>query len=170
LTRSEFVDLVRFLSELGKVGPYSVSKSRLVRRWQVLEASPAADEAVRAGGLVGAMQDPHLIWASAYSTVAGALPVADLPGVGRMGLSLVRCQLEASIGGPVLLRFNGGKGMTIWLDRTPVEASDVIQMTVPAGVHTLTFAFDRHAHADVMRVELDDVPGSPAQVRVQGGK
>ena len=37
LTRGELVDLVRFLSELGKVGPYSVSKARLVRRWQVLE-------------------------------------------------------------------------------------------------------------------------------------
>src|SRR5262249_54166250 len=37
LARAELVDLVRFLSELGKVGPYSVSKARLVRRWQVLE-------------------------------------------------------------------------------------------------------------------------------------
>ena len=32
LTRTELVDLVRFLSELGKVGPFAVSKSRLVRR------------------------------------------------------------------------------------------------------------------------------------------
>src|SRR5437879_12604240 len=36
LTRAELVDLVRFLSELGKVGPFVVSRSRLVRRWQVL--------------------------------------------------------------------------------------------------------------------------------------
>ena len=35
LTRDEFRDLTRFLTELGKVGPYSVSKDRLVRRWQV---------------------------------------------------------------------------------------------------------------------------------------
>src|SRR5438309_2242387 len=42
LTRAELVDLVRFLSELGKVGPYAVSPARLVRRWQALETSPAA--------------------------------------------------------------------------------------------------------------------------------
>src|SRR5205807_7719209 len=42
LTRGEIVDLDRFLSELGKVGPYPVSKARLVRRWQVLEPTPNA--------------------------------------------------------------------------------------------------------------------------------
>ena len=31
------VDLVRFLSELGKVGAYGPNKARLVRRWQVIE-------------------------------------------------------------------------------------------------------------------------------------
>src|SRR5262249_28089278 len=40
LTRSELVDLVRFLSELGKVGRYAVGTRRVCRRWQVLEPSP----------------------------------------------------------------------------------------------------------------------------------
>ena len=34
LTHGELIDLVRFMSELGKVGPYAVDKSRVVRRWQ----------------------------------------------------------------------------------------------------------------------------------------
>ena len=38
LTRGELLDLVRFLSELGKVGPYSVGPARVVRRWEALEA------------------------------------------------------------------------------------------------------------------------------------
>src|SRR5205085_5347404 len=42
LTRSELVDLARFLSELGKIGPYAVSKAPLVRRWQVLETTGPA--------------------------------------------------------------------------------------------------------------------------------
>ena len=40
LTRDELVDLVRFLSELGKIGPYSVGQARVVRRWQVLQPPP----------------------------------------------------------------------------------------------------------------------------------
>ena len=47
MTRGEVVDLVRFLSELGKLGPYAVSpQSRFVRRWQVLEP-PASAPPVR---------------------------------------------------------------------------------------------------------------------------
>jgi putative heme-binding domain-containing protein len=34
MTKQEFVDLVRFLSELGKVGPYATPKARLIRRWE----------------------------------------------------------------------------------------------------------------------------------------
>src|SRR5262249_16457550 len=60
LTRSELVDLVRFLSELGKVGPYAVGKARLVRRWQVLEATPAAREALGRGGLDGVVANATL--------------------------------------------------------------------------------------------------------------
>ena len=45
LTRGELVDLVRFLSELGKIGPYAVSKARVFRRWQVLDPAPRRDAA-----------------------------------------------------------------------------------------------------------------------------
>ena len=46
LTRGELVDLVRFLSELGKIGPYSVGKARVVRRWQVLDNSQSVRTAL----------------------------------------------------------------------------------------------------------------------------
>ncbi|MEX0867341.1 MAG: PVC-type heme-binding CxxCH protein, partial [Pirellulales bacterium] len=36
LTRDELVDLVRFLSELGKVGPFAVGQQPVVRRWQAM--------------------------------------------------------------------------------------------------------------------------------------
>ena len=36
LTRRELVDLVRFLSDLGKVGDFAVSRKAYVRTWRVL--------------------------------------------------------------------------------------------------------------------------------------
>src|SRR4029077_17930236 len=35
LTDAEFLDLVRFMSELGKPGPYAVTAAPVVRRWRV---------------------------------------------------------------------------------------------------------------------------------------
>ena len=51
LTRPELIDLVRFLSQLGKIGPFSVGTDRVLRRWQVLEATPEVKSAMAAGGL-----------------------------------------------------------------------------------------------------------------------
>ncbi len=179
LTHGELVDLVRFLSELGKVGPYSVSKARLVRRWQVLEPTREAYGLLsRTSHASAAGNDPSLTWAPAYSTVAGELPTEAMP-LFRMGTgaekqvvqaSFVRCQLDASTAGRARLLLNSAKGVRAWLDGEPVEAREDIVIDLGAGPHTLTFDLDRAARAEPLRVELDDVPGSPARVRVVGGK
>ena len=40
MTRAEFLDLVRFLSELGKPGPYAIRPVPAIQRWKVLKAVP----------------------------------------------------------------------------------------------------------------------------------
>jgi hypothetical protein len=60
--------------------------------------------------------------------------------------------------------------VSLWLDGKLVGAQDVTELTVPAGVHTLTVALDLGARREPLRCELDDKPGSPARVRVVGGK
>ena len=104
--------------------------------------------------------------------MAGLLPLADVPHLkaGQGGVTLLRCQLDASTPGPVLLRFNSANGVSLWLDGKLVGAQDVTELTVPAGVHTLTVALDVGARREPLRCELDDKPGSPARVRVVGGK
>ena len=42
MTRAEFVDLVRFLAELGKPGPYAIRTIPTIQRWRVLKPVPAA--------------------------------------------------------------------------------------------------------------------------------
>ncbi len=130
LTRSELVDLVRFLSELGKVGPYSVSKARLVRRWQALEPTKEAFGLLsRNSHAAAASNDPSLHWSSAYSTVAGELPLDAVPTLTmRTGAekqetrtSFVRCLLDATTPGKAKLLLNSTKGVKLWLDGTPVE-------------------------------------------------
>jgi putative heme-binding domain-containing protein len=89
LTRGELIDLVRFLSDLGKVGPYAIGKARVVRRWQVLEPTPEAAAALRrTRNRSGGADDPRLRWAPAYSRVDGTLPLDVVPPQGpRDGLS-----------------------------------------------------------------------------------
>jgi putative heme-binding domain-containing protein len=179
LTHGEMIDLVRFLSELGKVGPYSVSKARLVRRWQSLEPTREAYGLLsRTSHASAAGNDPSLVWSPAYGTVAGELPVEAMP-LFKMGTgadkqvvlaSFVRCQLDATTAGRAKLLLSSAKGVKGWLDGEPVEVRPEMVLDLSAGPHTLTFAVDRGVRNEPLRVELDDVAGSPARVRVVGGK
>ena len=174
LTRNELLDLVRFLSELGRVGPYSVSKARLVRRWQALDATPEARQLLSSSGPGTTLDAASLRWEPEYSTVAGVLPLEDTPRLDVGGnvdaTAVVRCQVEASTPGPVVLRLNTAQGLRLWLDRKPVEVKEATPLDVPAGVHTLTFVVDLGQRKVPLRCELEDQPGSPARVRVVGGK
>jgi putative heme-binding domain-containing protein len=175
LTRAELVDLVRFLSELGKVGPYQASTARLVRRWQVLESNPKTQELLRTTRLASATgADPALVWSSAYGMVSGALPLDAVPVIKYRGdaspVSLARCQLDVTTAGKVKLLFHSTEALTAWLDGNPVELSEQTVLDLPAGVHTLTLAQDRDKRKEPLRVELDDVAGSLARVRIVGGK
>jgi putative heme-binding domain-containing protein len=179
LTRPELVDLVRFLSELGKVGPYAVGKARVVRRWQTLTPTREAYDALSRVGIVAiTRENAALTWAPAYSTVAGSLPLADLPRfelyvpskTEREPTSFARCELEATTAGAVRLRLSTARGLTVWLDREPLEAREDMVVSLSAGRHTLTFAVDRGQRREPLRCELDDVAGSPARAQLVGGK
>jgi putative heme-binding domain-containing protein len=175
LTRGELIDLVRFLSELGKVGPYSVSKARLVRRWQALEPTKAARDLLESTSFASAASDDsRLVWSPAYSTVAGGLPPDDLPrfdlGTEVGSIAFVRCHLDASTAGKAKLLFNFTRGLSAWLDRVPLEVKEESLLDLATGSHTLTLAVDLRQCKAGLRIELEDVPGSPAHVRLIAGK
>ncbi len=190
LTRGEVVDLVRFLSELGKIGPYSLSKGQVFRRWRVLEPTPSAytelhrwglQTVAKAGGSgYGSTDSAALTWSPAYSEVSGLLPLADLPAitlkapagsgaeVGRTGFA--RSQIDVTTPGRVRLTLNSPRGLSLWLDGTSVEPRAAIDLDLTAGLHTLTFAVKPGERAEGLRCTLDDLPGSPARARVVVGK
>jgi hypothetical protein len=104
---------------------------------------------------------------------AEAVPLFQLPvNFEKVGVraGFARCQLDATTAGRAKILLNSAKGLKAWLDGEPVEARPELVLDLSAGVHTLTFLLDRGARREPLRVELDDVPGSAARVRVVGGK
>jgi putative heme-binding domain-containing protein len=174
LTKAEFVDLVRFLSELGKVGPYAVSKARLVRRWQTLEDTPNLRRLLETGPAAALRDDPKVIWNSAYSNVAGMLPPTEMPrvelGQDKIPMAFVRFQLDTTTAGAVLLKLNEKRGVRLWLNQNEIPVREAIPLSLPLGIQTVTLAIDLSQRKEPLRCELEDQPNSPARVRVVGGK
>ncbi len=184
MTRAELVDLVRFLSEMGKIGPYAVSKARVVRRWQVLEINSAAHTELRRWGLGAAAKAGNsygdradasgLVWSPAYSEVSGTLPLDVLPTINvnpELGdVGFARCQVDVSTPGRVRLAFNSVTGLSLWVDGIPTDPKPALDLDLTSGIHTLTFAVRAGKRSEGLRATLEDIPGSLAKAQAVVGK
>jgi putative heme-binding domain-containing protein len=174
MTRAELVDLIRFLSELGKIGPYSVGKARAIRRWQVLETIPDSLRRSHAAIDAALRGDPRLGWGPAYSLVSGVLPLDAIGSVtssdDSAALGLVRGQVDVSTPGRVKLAFNASEGLSIWVDGSSVESGNEVVLDLRTGTHTILLGVDLKKRRDGIRCVLDDVPGSNARAQVVVGK
>ncbi len=178
LTRAELVDLVRFLSELGKIGRFAVGTERVCRRWQVLDAVAEGREALAHGGpeTVLPLEDP-LMWRPAYTTVAGLLPLSEWTESGRSpepaSLALARTQLQVTTAGKVQVSFKTTEGLRFWIDGRRVEPArgspTALLLDLTPGLHTLGVAVDLAHRREGIRCILEDVPGSPARRRSSSG-
>ena len=160
------VDLVRFLAELGKLGPYAVRPEvRLARRWEV--STPRPTDPV--GPLAAPVAAPTTAWTPAYSTVAGWLPRGDLvPFATTTGPTLVaRTEVEVGTAGAVRLVV-APPDAAVWVDDRPVSvapgAPGTRDVSLTAGPHRVTIAASGGTDPG-LRLELRDAPGSPAQAR-----
>ncbi|MCH8829482.1 MAG: HEAT repeat domain-containing protein [Planctomycetes bacterium] len=179
LTRGEILDLVSFLSRLGKVGKFSLGTTRVVRTWRVLDDTAEARFRLRRTSYQSAAgDDTAFVWQSRYSMVAGELPVSSLPelrirgrsAAGARGMSFVRFRLTVTTPGKLALRFNTTAGLTLWLGTSPLTVSSRTVLDLPRGTHRLTLGIDRNKRNGPLRVELLDVPGSAAIVKLVKGK
>lgn len=130
LPRDDFVDLIAFLSALGRDGPFKVPANRFVRRW--------------------ILEDGSVV----YSRVSGALPVADIRG------STVTCEIEVTTAGSVAIEVFQHDGLRITRnDLTDnLRAARIVQ-DLPVGRHQFHFRVPGNRKAP-MRVEVVPVPQS----------
>ncbi len=172
LTRQEFIDLVRFLSELGK-GPYLAQPGKVVRTWQTVLPTKELFTAVTRDRLGAIATDGSLSWAPVYAMVGGDLPTADLVkwNIGQQPFqAAARFQLDCTAAGKAALKLPSTTGLQAWLDGAPLELKGETILNLTAGLHTVTFSVKLDERNDPLRVELDDVKDSPARVRIVGGK
>lgn len=146
LKEQELVDLARFMMELGKSPKYTVDAAPRVRNWSVLTNTPAAAQKINRTSLDTVAGDlAELIWVPVPSTVAGHLPVAELPSFQLYrdlpAMGFARFDLNVQQAGSILLDLSAqGEAVSFWLDGQPRKLpipEEAIQLA--AGTHRLVF-------------------------------
>ena len=165
----EQVNLLRFLSELGKPGPYQSGNPMLVRRWRVLPGAAAEQLAADPAALQSPARATALPWSPAYTLVSGDLPADAMASEGQP-VAFARADIDVTTPGRIGLRVGDVKGLSLWVDGQPVDVQSDVEVGLTRGQHALTFKIDVGVRSSGLRLEIRDVPGSPASARPVGGR
>ncbi len=149
LRQDEFVDLVRFLSELGREGAYKIAPKRFVRSWRGMGVMEQATvDHIRHVGLP-ALNDPNTTypWQRVYSTVDGSLPLSELPAANKMYPwfpKIAQFGLKLAEAHTIKLGLNEIRGVALVVDDHLVsEVSQTVELKLTAGSHLISVLVTR---------------------------
>jgi putative heme-binding domain-containing protein len=174
LSHEELLDLAKFVSELGKPGPYAIPKVPAVQRWRVLRepaaellADPPNVELLR----VHLLAAPADAWSVAYGMVNGTLPLAELRSSDGPALLYLQGEVNVTTGGEVQFRVQSTEPTITWVDAEPFESAREITTNLLPGRHTITLRIESSDRTEPkLRVEVARPEGSTAQLDVVGGQ
>jgi hypothetical protein len=173
LTQQEFLDLARFVSELGKEGgKYNAPAVPTIQRWRVL-SEPHAE---LLAGIPNVEQlreyvldTPAEAWQSAYAMVDGRLPLSELRK-DEQPLYLLG-ELDVVVDGEVMIRVESSQPLQAWLDATPLEAKSESTLDLAKGRHKLAVRIESaKAENPTLRVSVVKPVGSAAQIDIVAGQ
>ena len=180
LTQQELLDLARFVSELGKPGPYAIRSTPTIQRWKLLE-NPPADLATGGADAVPAdelfeklvLKGQGLRWKSAYGKTAGGLPLDEFVAPGGSGNQTLWLQgeISADAAGPVDLRITAPEGTAAWVGGTRLDLTKTGSVPLAQGGNRLTLRVPVTAGAgQEVKVEVHKTKDSPRRIDVAGGQ
>jgi len=153
LTEGERLDLFRFLSELGKPGPFDATKGSMARVWRVNTSATPAEEILKSE--VGGP-----LWLPFYTTLSGALLKTELETdfslAARHDVFFVATRFQTAKSGSVKLLLHGVNSPKAWVDGKPVGGNTEMAADLPAGTHTFVVKLDPSQLPDQIRLETAD--------------
>jgi putative heme-binding domain-containing protein len=158
LTRQESLDLLKFLTELGKVGNYSTPRAPLVRSWETIDKTAA--DLVQNKSELATVTDESLPWTPAYSRVNGVLPQSELPSHQNSGsdkkVTYSRFPIEMTTDGKRTLKMmRAGDGVRLYVDGKRMTSDHLVELELAKGVHSVLLVVDYDAGLEPIAVLIE---------------
>ncbi|TWU60245.1 Membrane bound L-sorbosone dehydrogenase [Rubripirellula tenax] len=158
LTESELVDLIAFMSALGRTAEFTVSTQSLLRSFETLVFSPEANRKLnRTSTDTVAGDDPDMLWRPMTATVNGTIPLSELDRFQQHKqtppTSFIRFDVKLSDDGNVAVKLPA-EGIDAWVDGKPTPIWELADLNLSAGQHRIVLAFDRSKLETAFGIEL----------------
>ncbi|QDS95154.1 hypothetical protein FF011L_39410 [Roseimaritima multifibrata] len=170
LSAEEQIDLIRFLTELGKPGRFDSSRGGVARVTEVLAGTHRVEQEGIQRILDGA---PGLKWQPVLTRVDGTLTAAQLKAAtvhpSRMSLIHAYIRTEMSVSEPGIAKFTiaGATHVTAWIDGVEIpqlanpegskEKNIQFEKDLSGGTHTLLLRLDARELPETLQIRSSDV-------------
>ena len=160
LTEAEQVDLIKFLTQLGRPGNYDASKGGVARVYEVFAGTHRVEQQGADRIISGEVTKG---WKPLTSRVNGTVfgnTLLTMTAPPR-NISLVniylRTRIEVAKDGEVTLSANGPDKAALWIDGEPVDGETSFTTNLSAGEHTVLVRLDAKAVPQSFRLVSRDV-------------
>ena len=145
LTQQEQVDLIKFLTQLGRPGNYDASKGGVARVYEVFTGTQRADD----GNIQAIMSETQADqWVPFLSRVNGSVAGVQLARKAKVDRAkesvdvYLKTDIEVATDGDVTLSANGADAADLWVDSMPIEGDTNFTTELAAGKHTVVIRLD----------------------------
>jgi hypothetical protein len=141
LTQQEQVDLIKFLTQLGRPGNYDASKGGVARVYDVLPSATRGDARVLSGELKAG-------WVPLMSRVNGTIFGNSLAGIIKasnddsLAHVYLRTNVESASDGQVTFSVNGADTADLWIDGNQIDGKTIFTAKLNAGTHSVLVRLD----------------------------
>ena len=160
LSEAEQVDLIKFLTQLGKPGDYDASKGGVARIYEIFAGHHRIEQEGADRIINGEIKNgwkPH--WSRVNGDVRGEV-VKELTKQ-PINTALVnvyfRTEIEASADGEATFNVAGPEKAAMWIDGEPVKGELEFKPELKAGKHTVLVRIDGKAIPENFRLSSRDV-------------
>lgn len=159
LNEQEKLDLIAFLSRLGKPGEFDASKGGVARKWRVYSQTHT-DQQNNLGNRVWTVPLADPMWGSTVSLVNGQLTKAILEEASKRQfwsgtLSVFAAtELQTTKAGPVSLELDATAG-ELWIDGKKVGGTGATKVELSAGTHRVLVKLDPKNVPPYIRLKTD---------------
>jgi putative heme-binding domain-containing protein len=159
LTKDELVELVAFLSALGRDPAFTVSTDNIVRNYETLVFSPEANRRLnRTSTDAVATDDATFTWRQVTTRVDGQLPIEELDQFKQHQttpqMSFVRFDVTVADGQPAPRIEIPTEAMDVWVDGKPTPVWDVSSRQLEPGTHRIVIGINRDQFSGEFKVKL----------------